>query len=116
MAGTVQLDYVPVQNSLRVTPQQPIDNIRRTIGLDEVDFAQSPSPWTEPDPPGVAPQKTYELSRRPDGQPVRSRYGPPKTGLTSTDSPGVGNSRIMSHGRESARQPPVEPHSRLRHR
>lgn len=42
---------MPVQDSLGVSPQQAVNDVGRTFSLDKVEFAQSPSPWSEPHSP-----------------------------------------------------------------
>ena len=68
---SVEPDNMPVQDPLRVAPQQAVHDIRRTIGLDEVDFAQSPSPWLELDPRGSSKGKRTSGPGATDGQRVR---------------------------------------------
>jgi hypothetical protein len=64
---SVKPHHVPVQDSLRISPEQPIHDIGWTVGLDEVDFAQSPSPWLEPTL-RVAPKENVRVgpARRTD--------------------------------------------------
>ena len=52
LAGAIEPSGMAIEDPLGIAPQQAIHHVRGTFPLDEVESAQSPSPWWERAPSG----------------------------------------------------------------